>query len=765
MQKILTSTAHGLVKSNTTSFLRVTSVRLTTLVSLLLATLLLAACGGGGGSSSSGGGASNPAGVITAPVGNIAGFPDDGAVSYTLNITRQNIASPTSSWNVTATTTGGTCSISAPSVTPLTYGTNNQTTTSFDITFIGTATVGGSCNVNFAVNEDEQIRNLRRTVTFNPEQAPTLVASLIGSGENIPASIPVRVELTATKRDAGKLLDITFLNNIVSSGSPSCTATLASAASQYSTAAGTSTAVATYNVRPTSGPGAVSNCGVFSFNATEGSASGSRDFSDSISFLADTDSDGDDIFDAMDVDADGDGLIEIRTAAELNMMRYNLGGTSLKASMGATGNSMGCGGGMTVSGTAITACNGYEQIANIDLNDLAAVYPGPATWERVGSCTGDDLGTACVANVFSGKFNGNNHNISNMHIRVTAHSFGVGFFGVVSSGSEIRNVHVRGGSITHQAGAALRYTGGLAGVVLNGVVNASSVYLSEINTSGFQSGGLIGIARGAKIISSAAVIGTIIAATDTGGLVGHSGANTLIISSAAVTGKIISDSTSSGGLVGILSGGAQEISASYAVIELIMNVNAGAGGLLGDGSGNIDYVISHSYAMSRNLTSSTSQVGGLAGNGDNAIINSSYAVSHSITGTGGLGGLAGASGNNNFAFPDAVIDSYWDTTTLMPTDTRGLPTDRYGEGQPTSALQTQTTFNGIYDNWGDGYCNPDTGEFRTGNPGAGSGFVQAWDLGVAGSNEYPKLNCRPNYDPAQLQQAIDRVLAGESPIQ
>ncbi len=46
--------AHGLVKSSTTSFIRVTSARSTTLTSLLLVTLLLAACGGG--ASSSGGG-------------------------------------------------------------------------------------------------------------------------------------------------------------------------------------------------------------------------------------------------------------------------------------------------------------------------------------------------------------------------------------------------------------------------------------------------------------------------------------------------------------------------------------------------------------------------------------------------------------------------------------------------------------------------------------------------------------------------------------
>ena len=54
-----------------------------------------------------------------------------------------------------------------------------------------------------------------------------------------------------------------------------------------------------------------------------------------------------------DVDIDNDGLIEISTLEQLDLMRYDLAGTSLN------GDSTGC---------PATGCNGYELVADLDFD-------------------------------------------------------------------------------------------------------------------------------------------------------------------------------------------------------------------------------------------------------------------------------------------------------------------------------------------------------------------------------------------------------------
>ncbi|MCH9665669.1 MAG: thrombospondin type 3 repeat-containing protein [Gammaproteobacteria bacterium] len=742
MQKILTSTAHGLVKSITTSFLRVTSVRLTTLASLLLATLLLAACGGGGGGGG-GGGAPNPSGVTTNPAGNIRGvFPDDSdTVSYTLNITRQSTA-PTLSLNVTTAITGD-CSIAQEvGPTALTYGADNQTTTRFDITFTGTETVGGRCVANFAVNEltdlGIQTRKFSRTVTFSAEQAPALVAELVGNGENIPASMPVIVNVTATKQDAGKSIDITFPASVVSDGSPSCTATLASITGQYNTAGGISTAVAIYNVRPTN-LGAVINCGTFTFTATEGPATGSAEFSRSISFVdgdtdgdgvadsidncdmianpdqsnidgdgdgdvCDDDIDGDNTPNTMDVDDDGDGLIELRTAAELNMMRHNLEGTNLTMTGGGSGNSIGCGGGLYSNNTRITTCNGYEQMADIDLEDLGR-NPSGSNWEPVGFCD-DSFINSCSANAFAGDFNGNGYIIGNLTINITTGNSGHGFFGSVKDAT-LRNVHIHGGNlnITSASGAFISYVGGLIGYGIRCNIISSSVVLDAIQAlpPATSIGGLVGIFVAGEIRSSVAIIRE----TEADGVVGG-----------------LASALDQGGIIG----------SSYAVISTI-------------------------------TTGSSGNIGGLVTSISRGSVESSYALNRYSPDVS-RGGIVATS----TPIVSIVSNSYWDNTILTPPITAVLAANRFGAGKTTTELQGPVTTNadgsfpdGIYSEWDNGYCNPATGEFRDSSAASIAGFVRAWNLG--GTTDYPTLNCFPRFTPEQQQAAIRRVIVDDvSPI-
>ncbi len=756
--------------------------------------------------------------VITDPVGNVAGFPDDGAVSYTLNLAKQNLALTTISLDVTPAITGN-CNITPAGVTPLTYNANNQATTSFNITYTGIATDGGSCVVDFVVDEFTNIglltRNLQRTVTFNAEQTPNLVAELIGTGVDVDSVESVRVELTATKQDDSNTTAVTFRESVTSAA---CTATLdfsASAGStirQYGGVTAGASVSAIYNISPTIS-GAVSNCGNFIFTAIEGSATGSTDFSGFISFVfvdddvdgiadgadnclgvanqdqSDTDNDGegdacdadvdgdgiandldncpmlanqgqsdldgngqgdvcdtisdndaDGVVDAMDVDVDGDGLIELHTAAQLNMMRYNRHGTGLDDGTTdnddiAGGNSMGCGGGLT----GITTCNGYEQMADIDLNDLPKDAAG-SNWVPVGKCgnsvdcgrEGDlGLGERGVRTaLFNGIFSGNDFIISNLLINVITERFGVGFFGAISSTSELRNVHIRGGNITllgseFRSGIASRFVGGLVGFGQSATIRASSATLTEIRGTPLYVGGLVGRGDSAIISSSVATVGSISGKDYVGGLVGD-GIIAKIGSSVATVGSISGDDYV-GGLVG---GGAfATIGSSLATV----------GSISGD-----DYV------------------GGLVGDGGAfATIGSSLVLTNSINGSSNVGALVG------FVDSPSVTVSYWDSiVTLTPASGNTVGSER-----TTNSLQNENDFfatpgssTSIYATWGSAWCDPATGVFTTNsnNPLA-SDANRVWDLG--GPIKYPAITCVANFFPLAAQrEASRRALAGELPL-
>ena len=320
--------------------------------------------------------------VTTNPVGGITRFPDDGEVIYTLNLTKRDILTDSVPMLNTTATITGSCSIAPTGVTSLTYDGDNQASTDYAITYTGTKTVGGSCDVEFVATEDGEATTITRSITFSAEQAPALVASLVDNGIDVSSTESVRVNVTATKQDGSNTPSITFPASVVSSA---CTATLDGDVAREYVMNVTSSVSVIYNVRPTIRNTAAS-CGSFIFTATEGSATRTESFPSGINFIiqdsdndgiadaidncpmianpVQTDTDGDAFGNPCDVDADGDGLIEISTVAQLNMMRYNLAGTNLTITADATGNSMGCGGGRHANGTAITACNGYEQMAN-----------------------------------------------------------------------------------------------------------------------------------------------------------------------------------------------------------------------------------------------------------------------------------------------------------------------------------------------------------------------------------------------------------------
>ncbi|MCH9664797.1 MAG: hypothetical protein K0U41_03010 [Gammaproteobacteria bacterium] len=437
------------------------------------------------------------------------------------------------------------------------------------------------------------------------------------------------------------------------------------------------------------------------------------------------DLDDDDVFDAVDVDDDGDGLIELHTAAELNMMRNNLNGTGLDSDnsdmvFDTGGNSMGCGGGRP--GDA-SVCNGYEQMADIDLNDLDTVYPGIANWEPTGRCTSGVTSEQCASSniqYFSAKFNGNDHTINNLRIIVTEPSTGIGFFGGTLAGSELRNIHIRNGSITTNVG--IQNLGGLVGEAVETTIISSSATMSRVSGT-ITTGGLVGYARGVTIVSSYALADELTTSqNDISGLVGaSSGGTTNIISSVAIIGDVNAGTFRVGGLFGSASN--VNINSSYVVVSSSMSI-LHLGGLVGRSFGDIS-------------------------------IDASYvAVDNSIAGNGGLVGDGTAMATN----------SYWDTTTLTPSANISLPINSIGMGLPTAALQSGTSTsagtNSIFSEWDNGYCNPTTGEFRD---STATDFVRAWDLGT--DTEYPALNCLFDFTPAQQRETAARALAGETLVE
>ena len=292
----------------------------------------------------------------------------------------------------------------------------------------------------------------------------------------------------------------------------------------------------------------------------------------------DTDRDG--VADNVDVDDDGDGLIEIRTAAELAAMRFDLTGASLDLTDDDTenGSSAGCGGGMDNNGDDITVCSGYELDADIDLtghyND---------NWIPVGSCVSS---TSCPeAMAFSGTFDGNGHSVSNLTIlRTGIHSFdGVGLFGS-TRGSDIRNLRLRNVTMTGGATSGGEAWGMLAGEMNGGTVTGVSAE-GTINAPDISSvGGLVGSAAGGVITSSSVLSDSIVAEKSVGGLLGStsSGGNvkpTEIHSSLAIVKSLAAVATSGAVVVGGLGGAVPDIkiNSSLAVAGSIDATGSAAG--------------------------------------------------------------------------------------------------------------------------------------------------------------------------------------------
>ena len=204
------------------------------------------------------------------------------------------------------------------------------------------------------------------------------------------------------------------------------------------------------------------------------------------------------------VDLNGNGLIDITNRDDLNKVRFNLAGTSLKESAADIRGAFG--------GCPNKLCRGYELKNDINLSGF--------DWTPIG---GADTGT------FTATFNGNGFEIS--HLTFKATRYDVGFFGK-ATGSTVR---IESLGITH------------ASIVQNDGLNPA--YLPDNS----QYAGILVGYFGNGTISNCYAKGIIIGKENTGGLVGYLDSANLINSYSISNVEILNDEIGGGGLIGTAS--------------------------------------------------------------------------------------------------------------------------------------------------------------------------------------------------------------------
>ncbi len=381
-----------------------------------------------------------------------------------------------------------------------------------------------------------------------------------------------------------------------------------------------------------------------------------------------------------------------------------------------------------------------------------------------------------VSSLFTGRFNGLGHRLTNLNINQSSSSSYVGLFAHVSSSAQIENVNLVNGSVSGGS-----YTGSLAGRSMGTIRNV----LTGVNVTGQDSvGGLVGAndaenggvttGKNASISNSHASGNVIGASSYVGGLVGRNAAGSgasvpgtatggnAIVQDSSATGAVIGSAYGVGGLIGLSQNGSRPSSSTFDFTTYTMTTTYGgyggvsmvsrsfatgavssidqrAGGLVGENYGTIAQSfstsnltanhaagglvgvnwdsgsISDSYARG-SVSGNSAEIGGLVGNSFGSITRS-YATG-AVTGSATVkGGLIGYHGSGS-----VTSSSYWDTqTTGMSTSAGGVGTT----GLTTDQMKQQGSLSGF--------------DFSSASP--------IWGLQSAANGGYPVLctfgSCAP----------------------
>ncbi|MHC4570182.1 MAG: GLUG motif-containing protein [Planctomycetota bacterium] len=265
----------------------------------------------------------------------------------------------------------------------------------------------------------------------------------------------------------------------------------------------------------------------------------------------------------------------------------------------------------------------FRLTADIDMSDL-----GDADYNIIGSATAG----------FSGVFDGNDHEISNLSL-TTTHQLYTGLFGVV--GGEVRNL-------------------GLAGPV--------------VVAQGSRVGALIGQLDHGTVVSCHARSASVSGNDDIGALVGR---NVGRIFSSHSTGNV-SGNANVGGLVGLLSDGS--VNTSYSKADVTGNRDVG--GLVGK-TGNERAAVRNCFATGS--ASGDRYIGGLVGHIERGAAERCFSAG-TVSGNQDVGGLTG-----NVRVLGMVLHCFWDT------EASGQPTSGGGTGKTTAEMKTINTYLAV--NW------------------------------------------------------------------
>ena len=247
-------------------------------------------------------------------------------------------------------------------------------------------------------------------------------------------------------------------------------------------------------------------------------------------------------------DTDGDNLIEIATAEQLEVVRYDLDGDGLPAAtstfvayaaafptgdLAATGTRMGCASG----------CEGYELSGNITLS---------GAWTPI---DGNPDG-------YAAEFDGNGYTISGLTVPATLRA---GLFGQLESGGVIRDLGIMSPTVsgTSRAGGLVAQSDG--GEIIASYVQGGTV---TITTAFGAGGGLVGWNQGeikaayARDVSVDGGGGNNAMFSSAGGLTGHNSTGGHIIASYAAAAAV-TNGINLGGLTGLVFSTSSRITASY----------------------------------------------------------------------------------------------------------------------------------------------------------------------------------------------------------
>ena len=383
--------------------------------------------------------------------------------------------------------------------------------------------------------------------------------------------------------------------------------------------------------------------------------------------------------DVTDYDTDGDGLIEIKSLAQLNAIRWDLNGdgdpTAANAAAYATAfpgrsEAHGCPD-TDDTGTDPGPCLGYELAANLDFDTDGdgsthtdgvgdnddAYYTTGTGWNPIGG-HGET-----THQTFTTTFEGNNHTISNLYINLdtntTSTATFVGLFADIAGGGTVRNLGLVNPYVSNtRSGYALFTRTGALAARNNSGSTVSGVAVAGGSVTGTQSSGntneanlvgcLLGYNGGTVTTSHAScdatATGSSHASDRAGGLVGR---NDSAIRDSYATGDVSADH-SAGGLVGAVLSNSASITGSYATGAVSASGSGSGSGNQGNAGGLVGTTVGSvtgSYATGAvSATGGNVWAGGLAGNVSSRPVTTSYAtgaVSGSGTGDVYIGGLAG----------------------------------------------------------------------------------------------------------------------------